>query len=56
MKVRFKEIHKVHYVLLSATFNTQAIVQGIVKDLQADNIRQDITSNVIIPRFEIGKQ
>ena len=46
------EIHKVHSVFFSATFTTKAIVQGIVKQLHAD----DITSNVLIPRFEIGTQ
>lgn len=50
------EIHKVHSVFFSATFTTKAIVQGIVKQLHADNIQHDITSNVLIPRFEIGTQ
>ena len=49
------EIHKVHSVFFSATFTTKA-VQGIVKQLHADNIQHDITSNVLIPRFEIGTQ
>ena len=53
-KLRFMEIHKVHSVFFSATFTTKAIVQGIVKQLHADNIQHDITSNVLIPRFEIG--
>ena len=55
-KLRFMEIHKVHSVFFSATFTTKAIVQGIVKQLHADNIQPDITSNVLIPRFEIGTQ
>ena len=50
------EIHKVHSVFFSATFTTKALVQGIVKQLHADNIQHDITSNVLIPRFEIGTQ
>ena len=53
-KLRFMEIHKVHSVFFSATFTTKAIVQGIVKQLHADNIHHDVTSNVLIHRFEIG--
>ena len=49
------EIHKCPFCFFSsATFTTKAIVQGIVKQLHADNIQHDITSNVLIPRFEIG--
>ena len=48
------EIHKVHSVFFSATFTTKAIVQGIVKQLHADNIQHDLTINCVNPRLESG--
>lgn len=49
------EIHKVHSVFFSAAFTTKAIVQGVVKQLHADNIQHDITSSVLIPDLRLGR-
>ena len=50
------EIHKVHSVFFSVTFTNKAIVQGIVKQMKADNIQNDIMSKVLFSMFEFGKQ